>query len=385
MIGKVEELPQGLLFHNLYYIATIREQAGVLELRAQVHENSDQIVRIFPLSPNVNLKTATFAGKPIEFSFDNRSKLYTAKVNTGAFPDKPQLQWTSDWQYRSDSAEVDEDFNHSGWRRLDKPVSLEVAGFVEHGYYWYRTQFELEDKPERAFMDYQHNDTDRMFIYLNGQLVFKSHNRKIKQREITGALKAGNNTMAILYANEFHNKSHPHEGDIVKFSGIMNPFKIYGKYANKQDLKLSLTSFYVKQGLTGINEGFHTINFDDTTWKGVPEVPKFVIAPELRHIVWFRRKFQYQMNESFQAPIQFYTYQADQRLTMLSMAVRLPVMIFWVRNKSFISRKRILTRVKMFWPSSWSARHSMMNSREVTAGDTCITRSYARNISPKML
>jgi hypothetical protein len=316
MIGRVEELSKGLMFHNLYYIAGINETADTIELSTQVKENSAAKVRFFPMTANTNFSSADFEGKPIDFSFDKQSNFYTAGVNVGSFPDKPQVEWTSAWKYHCDQAEVDENFDHSSWRKLNKPVSLEVAGFIEHGYYWYRTQFELEDKPELAFMDYRHNDTDRMFIYLNNQLIYKSHNKKIKQWQITKALKPGKNTMAILYANEFHNKSHPHEGDIVKYSGIMNPFEIYGKYAGGRDIKISLTSFYVQKGLSGMNKGFHTLACDDKSWNSAPEVPKFVTAPELGHIVWFRRKFKYQIGAPFEAPIQFVTLEADQRLTI---------------------------------------------------------------------
>jgi hypothetical protein len=316
MIGRVEELAKGLLFHSIYYIADIKETADTIELSTQVKENSTDVVQIFPLSANANFKTADFEGKNIEFAFDKKSNKFTVGLDIGTFSDKPMLRWTSDWKYHGDTAEIDENYNHSGWLRLDKPISLEAAGLIEHGYYWYRSQFELEDRPQIAFMDYRHNDTDRMFIYLNNRLIYKSHNRKINHREITGALKRGKNTMAILYANEFHNKSHPHEGEIVKYSGIMNPFEIYGKYDDHRDLKISLATFYLQKGLSGMNNGFQTLAYDDKSWNSIPDVPKFVTAPELGHIVWFRRKFKYIIGDNFEAPIQFITLQADQRLTV---------------------------------------------------------------------
>ncbi len=121
--------------------------------------------------------------------------------------------------------------------------------------------------------------------------------------------------MAILYANEFHNKSHPHEGDIVKFSGIMNPFELYGTYADNEKMSLSIGSFYVRQGLEGINKGYHKLTYDDTSWNRIPLAEKYVAAPEMGHVVWFRRTFKYDIGDKFSAPISFSTDIADQRLT----------------------------------------------------------------------
>lgn len=316
LMGRVEELSDGIMFHNLYYVEDIRENSDQVALSTQVKERTDQFVSFIPLHRNGAKKAVVCGGEEIDMVGNGQLRLGTANFNTKEFSDKPEVEWTSDWKYRSDSPEVAEGYDHSGWRILDQPISLEVAGLIEHGYYWYRTHFELESQPELFFMDYRHNDTDRMFIYINEQLVYKSHNKKIKQREITHALKPGKNTMAILYANEFHNKSHPHEGDLVKFSGIMHPFEIYGKYVNQKEGRISLGSFRVKQGLTGMNEGYHTLEYDDALWKTVPDVPKIVVGPELGHIVWFRRKFRYQIGAAFSAPIQFSTLRADQRLTI---------------------------------------------------------------------
>lgn len=316
MIGRVEELSAGLLFHNTYYMQEISEKSDGINLDIQVKENDNNMIRIFPMTDGMKINTATLDGKKIQPMFDNKLNMYTVNFSTGSFVDKPQSRWTSDWKYMADSAEVDSKYNHSGWLKLDKPVSLEEAGFIGHGYYWYRTQFDLEDSPGMVFMDYKHNDTDRMFIYINGQLIYKSYNKKIKHRDITGALKPGKNTMVILYANEFHNKSHPHEGDIVKFSGIMNPIEIYGKYAANKELKISLTSFFVKKGLTGISRGYHTLEYNDELWNSIPDVRKFVVGRKLGHIVWFRRKFKYDIGKPFSAPLMFRTKKADQRLTV---------------------------------------------------------------------
>lgn len=135
-------------------------------------------------------------------------------------------------------------------------------------------------------------------------------------KNITDALKKGKNDMTILYANEFHNKSHPHEGALVKFSGIMNPFVLHGTFASGEKCNQEIKSFYLKKGLSGMNDGYHTLKYDDLRWMDAPCVEKFVASKELGHIVWFRRQFKYDIGEDFSAPIQFKTKEADQRLTI---------------------------------------------------------------------
>lgn len=314
LVGRVEELSSGLLFHSSYYIRSIEERDGAIVLDMQAKENSTNLFRLFPMddfSPDfLNVEDYDIA-----MFNDKRTGMWQASFETGSLPGRPQFIWTSDWRYTADTAEIAEDYDHRGWTKLKKPISLEEAGFIKHGYYWYRTKFELEKAPGLIFMDYIHNDTDRMFIYINEKLVYKSHNKKIKQRDITGFLRKGENTMAILYANEFHNKSHPHEGDIVKFSGIMNPFELYGTYEDNQQMSLSVSSFYVRQGLEGINKGYHKLTYDDASWNRIPLAEKFVVAPQMGHVVWFRRTFKYDVKDNFSAPISFKTGAADQRIT----------------------------------------------------------------------
>jgi len=315
MTGRVEELTNGLLFHNTYYLQEIKEKDGKIELGLQIKENTKDFIKFFPLAENIIISSAKIDGQKITMQKD-ATGIYNASFEVGSFLDKPQVVWTSDWKYSADSYELAKDYDHSDWRLLSKPISLEEAGLLEHGYYWYRTQFELTSDPGMVFMSYKHNDTDRMFIYINEELIYKSNNKPIEGKDITKFLKAGTNTMAILYANEFHNKSHPHEGAIVKFSGIMNPFYLQGTYKDKKELKLELTSFYVKKGLNGMSEGYTKLEYKDDNWKEAPDVKKFVVDKELGHIVWFRRKFKYNLGEGFSAPLKFTPLKADQRLTI---------------------------------------------------------------------
>ena len=316
MMGRVEELSTGLLFHNTYYIQEINEKPDEIKLDIQVIENSNNVIKIFNMAENKKINAIYLNGDEIKFMFDKKLNMYTTNFNLKSFVNKPWVQWTSDWKYIADSAEISDGYDCSSWLRLDKPISLEEAGLIEHGYYWYRAQFNLEDIPSVLLMNYEHNDTDRMFIYINGVLIYKSYNKKIKHKNITDVARPGKNTVAILYANEFHNKSHPHEGDIIKFSGIINPIEICGKYADDKELKISLTSFYVKKGLSGINKGYHTLEYNDDLWNSIPDVKKFVVERQLGHIIWFRRKFRYNYGKLFIAPLMLRVKEADQKLTI---------------------------------------------------------------------
>lgn len=316
MIGGIEELSGGLLFHNFYYLAGASETNTGIRFDLEVKENTAYSLRFFPLMEQKIPTTISLNGTEMPFITDPDDGILSLLFKTGTFPGRPELRWTSPWKYKADTAEIGADYNDSDWVRLEKPISLEESGFIEHGYYWYKAKFELKNTPGMIFMDYQHNDTDRMFIYINGRLVYKSHNKKIKMKDITGALKEGTNDMTILYANEFHNKSHPHEGALIKYSGIMKPFFLHGTYADGSECKVEISGFALKKGLTGINDGYHTLGYDDSNWNTVPEAEKFVPSEKLGHIIWLRRKFRYSLDGTFSAPLQFHTKEADQRLTI---------------------------------------------------------------------
>ncbi|MCL2243995.1 MAG: beta-galactosidase [Treponema sp.] len=313
--GRIEELSGGLLFHNCYYLQTFKETENSLSMTFQIREYTDNIVQFFPVEVNSSYKKALLNGRGAIFHTD-RSGMQTAFFPASTFLDRPQVQWTSAWKYTADSDEVRPEYDHFAWRKLEKPVSLEEAGLYEHGYFWYRTNFDLRSQPQRICLDFNHNETDRYLLYLNGELIFRTRNKSIVQKDITGFVKTGNNTLVMLYANEFHNKSHPHEGAIVKFSGIRKPITLSGAYNDGKALNISLETFYVKQGLQGLTEGFTKTGFDDSSWHTAPDAEKFVVGREMGHIIWFRRHFRYSAAEQFSAPLKFAPHRADERLTV---------------------------------------------------------------------
>ena len=313
MIGRVETLKNGLLFHNAYYLENIKEEDNSISLKLQIKEHTDTWFRFYPMNKGAKFKKAYFNG--IETILEKSScGILSASLKTSEFIDRPVVNWTSDWKYCADSEEVQETFDHSSWEYLEKPISLEKADMFQHGYYWYRTQFEIKDEIEEGYLYYKHNDVDRYLLYINGKLVFRSRNKSIDRHSITNVLKKGTNTIAILYANEFHNKSHPHEGALVKLSGILNPMKIIGKYQNGEKVNIAIESFYVKYQLTGYQKGFHTLEYYDELWQTAKDAKKFVIGKEMGHIVWFRRHFTYHPAEGYSAPLKIVPIKADERL-----------------------------------------------------------------------
>jgi hypothetical protein len=314
--GRVEELENGLLFHNIYYLQEVAERGGEMALSLQIKENTENYVKFYPFGNSFgnSFGTALLDGEKVRVRHE-KSGMLAVPFAVGGFTDGPEFNWSSGWKYAADSFEVNEGYDHCAWQKLDRPISLEKAGLLGHGYFWYRAQFELGAEPEAAYMDYWHNDTDRYLVYLNGNLVFRSRSKSISQREVTKSLKKGRNTLAVLYANEFHNKSHPHEGDIIKYSGIMHPFIFTGKLKNGEAISVEVGAFYVKRGLQGMAEGYASPAYDDSAWNDAPEAEKYVVERGMGQIVWFRRHFQYKHGARFRAPLKLTQKKADERLT----------------------------------------------------------------------
>ena len=324
MSGRIEELPNGLMFHDIYYIQDISGDGETLSL--QVKEGANNTICFFPFGR----APETICADGLMISFEKQpSGMLSASVSAGGFADKPLFCWISDWKYIADSQEATEDFDHSAWKRLTKTVSLEEAGFLEHGYIWYRSAFDLDDDPEiervidRPRIFFSDNNIDRYMVYINGRLAFRFFswinriNKRDEGYDIAAFIKPGRNTIAVLYANEFHNKSHPHEGEIVKYSGIREPVRIQGKYKNGDPIDISIESFYVNHGLGGMSKDFMQRECDERNWKRIsPSVEKFFVDKNLGHIVWFRRHFIYNPGEKFSAPLIFSIENADERLTV---------------------------------------------------------------------
>jgi hypothetical protein len=205
------------------------------------------------------------------------------------------IRWKGDWKAISDTDETAADYDDSGWVRLPKPISLEEAGLLEHGYVWYRGQFELPKKASGMQIVYPGNATDRQYVYVNGNLVFSGITPPNEPQKINiddKFIRPGQNCLAVLYANTFHNKSHPHEGAILKYSGIMSPILITARTAT-DSYATDILSFKVREQLNGILKGHTKVSCDDSNWVDVPAAKKYSVDDEMGAIVWLRRKFMY--------------------------------------------------------------------------------------------
>jgi hypothetical protein len=162
---------------------------------------------------------------------------------------------------------------------------------------------------------YPGNATDRQYIYVNGNLVFSGitqPNEPPKVNIDNKFIRSGKNCLAVLYANTFHNKSHPHEGAILKYSGIMSPVLINAKVAN-DSYATAISSFNVRQQLTGILKGYTKTSFDDSNWTDVPPAKKYQMADEMGTIVWLRRKFSHNRRPGTTAAVKLTIPDARQR------------------------------------------------------------------------
>ncbi|MDE7051584.1 MAG: hypothetical protein K2O92_01545, partial [Lachnospiraceae bacterium] len=301
MTGHVDTLKDGILLHNVYYLEDIVQDNNKVNLKLQIKENSGTKIMYYPLNGR-KIKEALLDNTKVTVK-ECKCGIQEISFETASFADRPEAEWTSGWKYCADSMETKENFDDSGWTELPEPVSLEEAGMFKHGYYWFRSSFETDREIKEAYLSFKHNDTDRYLVYINGSLVFRSRNKSINNHNITTALHKGVNTIAVLYANEFHNKSHPHEGAIVKYSGIINPFTIKGSYSDGSGIDINISSFKVKYQLDGYNNGYHTTGYDDSGWQEAPEARKFVAGREMGHVIWFRRHFTYNPADGYTAPL----------------------------------------------------------------------------------
>ena len=187
-----------------------------------------------------------------------------------------------------------------------------MAGLLEHGYIWYRGEFDLPADAETVEMVYPGNDCDRQHVFINGQRVWDGIDGD-KVIGFKGAMKPGRNVMAVLYENFFHSKSHPHEGAIRKYSGIMKPVVIRGKTKSGQAFTREIKSFLVRQQLAELLKGCTEFKFNDAGWQAIPSGHRYVLDDKLGVINWMRRTFKYQCKKGWEAAVRITLPEVKQR------------------------------------------------------------------------
>lgn len=296
LCGKIEELEGGILIANTYFIREIHQQGKTVTLKAQMRNASKNHFHFFD---DQGLADVKIAGQPVEavkgeggrtdFSYRNPKQ----KAAT--------LHWVGDWKIMPDTAEAAADYPPQNWKDIGT-VSLEEAGLLQHGYIWYRGVFDLPADVDHADLVYPGNDCDRQHIYVNGHHVWDGicENQTIGFRH---AMKPGRNVIAVLYENFFHSKSHPHEGAILKYSGILKPVVVKGRTKSGETFAHEIRSFKVREQLNGNLHGYINFGHDDSKWQAVPPAHKYVIGGELGEIVWMRRKFKYQCKKDWEVAV----------------------------------------------------------------------------------
>jgi hypothetical protein len=251
----------------------------------------------------------SIGGRAVTSKWDAANKICSFKYKVPADISKVcKVKWEENWHYRGDTAEAAPDFDDSEWQVLPEPVSLEKAGIFGHGWFWYRSEFELDKADSStAELEFDSGMMDRMYVYINGNFIWKGIGKSGKN--VAQYLKPGKNVIAVRYENAFHTKAHPHEGATKKYSGLLKPFILKDAYGSVLQLK----KFKVKYNLNGVNSGYHTKLYDDSSWKKAPAGEKFLADESLGNLFWMRRKFSYNKEEGWQAPLKLTIPRAEER------------------------------------------------------------------------
>jgi hypothetical protein len=311
LAGKVEQVDGGIMICDAYFTKDIEQGGNQAVVKMQVRSGDKNTFHYFGGKKIANV---SIADKPVQITSDAKC-LQTSFEYKKSAKNNVTLKWQGNWKVKADTDEVAPNYDDSNWLRLTKPISLEEAGLLEHGYIWYRGQFELPPKPSDLQIIYTGNATDRQYIYLNGNLIWTGITSGNEPQRINVDNKfvvAGRNCLAVLYANIFHNKSHPHEGAILKYSGIMQPILVNAATAGRP-VTTSVSDFSVRQQLTGILKGYTKLSFDDSDWTNVPTAEKYVISEKMGNVVWFRRNFEYKCKSGVEVAVRLTIPKANQR------------------------------------------------------------------------
>lgn len=310
LAGKIEELEGGILIADTYFVEDAKTDGETLILKTQIRDGSENKFYYFGNRP---LSSVSAEKKALDVASDATTKGSTFSYHNP--PAKPvDVEWQGDWRVKADADEIEPRYNDKDWMLLKRPVSLEEAGLLEHGYVWYRAEFELPKAAKETTLIYHGNDNDRQYIYINGQPVWSGVAEK-QEIDIQAAAKSGGNTIAVLYQNFYHNKSHPHEGAIRKYSGIMKPMAIRWQ-KNKKLFKRNIASLKVRQHLKGIIEGYARPEFDDSGWQAVKSGHKYVMSDDVGGILWMRRKFKFKAQDGWKYAVKLTIPNASQRCLM---------------------------------------------------------------------
>ena len=284
--AKVWEREDTVVISDYYYIEDLLVDGRSIDINAQIKNGCNLRTRIFTaLEP----KSLTINKEKASFKYDKATRSVVFDYDC-AVEELPKITWLNSPRFISDVEEKEAGFDDSSWKSISLPGSLEQAGLLEHGFLWYRQEFELKSKPSDCRAKIITNDMDRFYVYVNGEFIWRGISSP--DLDIAKAVRKGKNLLAVRYENAYHTKAHPHEGPIKKLSGIMQPVKIHGSVSGKV-FNIILRKLLVREKAGGLVKGYHEPGCREDGWKVSPPSKKYVFAEEMGELVWYRRKFKF--------------------------------------------------------------------------------------------
>jgi len=295
LAGKLEVTEQGVLVADAAFVRQLEESPGRLDITLEAEQPSP--ATLYFISPMRPRRVAVAGRKPAEVQ--RRRGYASVRLPVRRSP-AVTLDWIGPWKARTDWQEADPAYDDSGWRTLKLPSTLEDAGLLEHGYVWYRATLTVEKPPSEARLLFRGNDIDHQYVFVNGTPVWDGIASEVEIDLPKGLLRK-RNCLAVLYRNFFHNKAHPSEGPILKYSGIRG-MAIAGPDGSRGRSAVVRT-VRVREGLGGLRAGYHQPEHDDSGWITVPEESRRLATEPGTLITWLRRRFRCRFSPAHRAAV----------------------------------------------------------------------------------
>ncbi len=284
-----------IMLSDFYYLKQVKERKNEILLNFQIKGGIHKLI----LWTYSKIKRIEIDNKKINFKRDKKSNQIEVKYIFNQ-KDNNQIYWLTPWKYYLDSYEKEVDYNDTHWKKIDSFTPLEKAKFFKHGYYWYRSEFNIDTDFLNVKIHISTNNMDRFSLYINGK--FKWIGIGSPELDITELTVNGRNVIAICYENAYHTKAHPHEGQIKKMSGLFYPVKIMWD-TGKNVMRSEIREWKLQEGLGGVSKGYYLEEFNDQEWIILPSAKKYVFEEDVGNIIWLRRWFYYKKEKDWEAPV----------------------------------------------------------------------------------
>ena len=85
LVGRVEELDSGLLFHSTYYIESIAEEDSKIKLSTEIKENSENRFRFFPMTETFKPDCLAVNGGIVALNYCDKTGMYEGGFRVGSY------------------------------------------------------------------------------------------------------------------------------------------------------------------------------------------------------------------------------------------------------------------------------------------------------------